>query len=190
MRLQCWRTARLHSSCYCQVLLNCPFSVCYERNALRSGLTRVPSDVMDRMQQIFEAPKQGKYPWDSLTIEVDTRGNVEHSMSDIWTRIISDFWNDPAPPLETETEIDQTIRQLTTETFTHQVDIQSRKIIGEYVGRLLSPDLKGKVALLMNRERQTLLDACRKSCGERSSPQEVLDEFEHICSSITCQYDA
>ena len=187
MRLECWKIARVHSSCYCQVLLDCEFSLCCQRNEQRSGTEKVPSQVMDRMREIFEPPKGDKYPWDSLTIVM----HPEDSTHRTWREITSNFWNNPAPPLQVESELDPTIRQLTTETIIHQVDIQSRKIIGEYVGRLSNSHSKGEIAMLMNTQRQDILDKCRKSAHtmETFSIEHTLESFRSICDSITSQYD-
>lgn len=189
MRIQCWKTARLHSSCYCQIYLDCPYSVCCQRNKQRSGTANIPSDIMDRMQEIFEAPKTTtKYPWDSLTIPIHSEDPIETSM--IWCDIIANYWGTPAPPMEIESELDPTIRQLTTETVTHQVDIQSRKIISEYVARLPTTRLKSTMAKAMNQQRQAILDTCRKSChqGDPVSIHDMLETFKRKCESVTCQY--
>lgn len=194
MRLQCWKIARLHSSCYCQIYVDCDFSVCCARNAERPPATRLPSAVMDRMRLIFEPPNQSKHPWDALTIQCPGDA-VGDTIDSIWKIIVSKFWNDPAPPLRVESELDPTIRELTTETCTHQVDIQSRKIIGEFVNSVSNSQIKGNIAFLMNQERQALLDRCRKTQTNQwgsdldDSVKYWLDGYRQTCITIVRQYD-
>lgn len=154
MRLQCWKLARVCGSLYCQVYVDCPLDQCITRNATRKVANRVPEAVVEKMGKIFEAPT-AMNAWDAPTV-------VFSGSQDVWADI--QRCKVLAPPLNSESELDPMIRALTTETVTHQVDIQSRRLVSAYIGQLSSMDRKatGTIATTLNDARRKLLEACKK----------------------------
>lgn len=155
MLLQCWKLARANASMYCQVYVHCPFEQCMARNAARNKAIRMPQAVMERMGRIFEAPRESNV-WDAATV-------VTSASRDVWQDLQQ--CKVLAPPLHSESELDPMIRALTTETVTHQVDIQSRRLLGQYAGRLnaLGGCDTRETAYILNEERRKLLEACKRS---------------------------
>lgn len=155
MRLRCWKLARSNESMYCQVYVDCPLEKCLARNAVRNASSRMPEAVMERMGRIFEPPRESN-AWDAPTV-------VMSASRDIWQDV--QRYKILAPRLNSESELDPTIRALTTETVTHQVDIQSRRLLGEYMGRLNAPGglYTRADAFMLNKERRKLVEACKTS---------------------------
>jgi len=155
MRLRCWKLARERASMYCQVYVDCPLEECLARNAGRSAVCRMPEAVMERMGRIFEAPRESNV-WEAPTV-------VTSASRDLWQDV--ERCKVFAPPLKSASELDPIIRALTSETVTHQVDVQSRRILGEYMGRLNAHDGRDTraTASTLNEERRKLVDACKQS---------------------------
>lgn len=177
MRLQCWKLARTCGSTYCQVFVDCPLERCMERNAARDEATRIPVEVMERMNLMFEAPRE-KHAWDACTVVVVPG--------------VCSVWNDisrakcQAPPLISDSELDPTIRRLTTETVTHQVDIRSRRLINQHIAALYggNPDTK-TAALELNAKRRNMLNACKQSLKNGGGAVSDVDPETTISTWIT-----
>jgi len=188
MRLQCWKLARACGSTYCQVHVDCPLTLCLERNAMRDDATRIPDEVMERMNSTFEAPT-GKHPWDAHTVvAVSTdRETDDHEDPAVHFRSV---WGDIqrvkllAPPMATESELDPMIRKLTTETVAHQVDIQTRRVMAEHIAGCVARGSTevGSMALKLNSVRRDTLNACKKSLGDGGGdddgdPEVTIDQW-------------
>lgn len=193
MRLQCWRLARACGSTYCQVHVDCPLALCLERNAMRDKASRIPHEVMERMNSTFEAPTE-KHPWDAHTVVVaaavstDTDTETDHHEDPVVQ--FRSVWDDIqrvkllAPPMATEIELDPMIRKLTTETVAHQVDIQTRRVMAEHIAGFVARGSTevGSMALKLNSVRRDTLNACKKSLGDGggdddSDPEVTIDRW-------------
>lgn len=191
MRAECWKLARLCNAWYAQIYLECPFEVCKMRNSARRGINVVPENSLLRLYDIFEAPddtKAAKYPFDSFTLRVNAaekalEQNGDGIINGIWKQLELS-WKDPLPPMRTETEMDNLILELTTRTFSHQVDIMSRKIVGRCMGSLKnesSKDLKRSVAKELHMRRRELLDRLPELDFTTVRLESIEEEFNSRC---------
>jgi len=187
MRLQCWKMARLHRLCYCQVYMDCEYNVCVERNQERAENARVPNTVMERMRDIFEIPGTQK-PWDQLTVRF---GSDFDNVDALWEIVKSQYWSAPAPALESESQLDTMIRQLTAETCSHQVDILTRKVLNEFLSNVPRKNVE-KLARELNRDRRDILNKYRhflsrqvfQDNSDQDSVQNWTNQFRLHCQSI------
>lgn len=182
MRIQCWKMARRYGACYAQIYMDCGFDVCCERNARRKEITRVPEHVMDRMKQVFEPPRvaSSRYPWDERTCVVPRH---QKSIDDVWTDVL-DSWNAPAPPLR-EAEIESAMKRSTHESWLHQLDIVTRKILGQYLSTVEEGTRKRFYAESMNKERKLLLASSRQSdARDQASMDAQVHQFQTMCEDI------
>lgn len=187
MRLQCWKMARLHRLCYCQVYMDCEYNACVGRNQERGENARVPDSIMERMRDIFERPGTQR-PWDRLTV----RFNIEFDNVDaLWEVIRSKYWSTPAPALEAESQLDTMIRQVTAETCSHQVDILTRKALSESLNNVSRKNI-AYLARILNRDRRDVLKKYRhflarqafQDNSDQDSIQIWTNHFKLHCQSI------
>ena len=182
MRIQCWKMARRYGACYAQIYMDCDFDVCCKRNAGRKEVARVPEHVMDRMKQVFESPRMAssRYPWDERTCVVPRQ---QKSIDDVWVEIL-DSWDAPAPPLR-ETEIESAMQRSTHESWLHQLDLVTRKILGQYLSTVEQGTQKRFYAESMNKERKLLLASSRQSdARDQASMDAQAHQFRTICEDI------
>lgn len=182
MRIQCWKMARRCGACYAQIYTECDFRTCCERNASRDETARVPEHVMDRMHQVFEPPRMAssRYSWDGRTCVVPKQ---QKEVEDVW-KFMLDSWNTPAPPLR-EAEIESAMRQSTHESWTHQLDLATRKILGEYLSTVEQGAQKKFYAERLNKQRRILLDSSRQfDAQDQASMEAQVHEFRSICEDM------
>ena len=85
--------------------------------------------------------------------------------------------------MRTSEELDPMIHKLTVETFTHQVDLQSRAIVHECLSSFSGEfSKKNEIAVKLASKRKEVLKMAKKSFEE--SPEQYLQEFKEYCASI------
>jgi O-phosphoseryl-tRNA(Sec) kinase len=185
LRLELLRLARSRAAAFLVLHVAAPPHVAAARNAGRSGLARVPEDVLARAAAPFEPPEAGRGGrWEAAATLVLDGGGPPPDAGELWPRLEA-RWGPPPPSEESlaaaAAEEEARVageRVATAASAAHQLDLWSRRLLSEAVAAAPAAE-RAAAAGRLNAARRALLAAARGAGGDG---EEARRRFASLCS--------
>jgi tRNA uridine 5-carbamoylmethylation protein Kti12 len=157
MRRECYRYAREFRAAFVVLFVDTEAEVCWERNSARSDedVLKVPRDVFERLETVFDKPGAREYDADdaydknylymTALLDDDDEGDDESFIEKLLEQIYERWINDETPRRKDELELlalkrhrSATDRVITAANLVHDVDVQTRKLLSEFMQQTTS----------------------------------------------------
>ncbi|KAJ9593971.1 hypothetical protein L9F63_014612 [Diploptera punctata] len=166
MRYQYYQLAKLYNVSFCQIYVRCDVNVALTRNSSRDVAAVVPDEIILKMAEKLEAPNVNSR-WEKLSVTVCEESDV----GDV-CKFVEDAAACRVCALEDGAEMRAESRAVCASSVLHQVDVASRKLVGERIRQSgLTTALLQTRAKLLADVRRYVMDAIKS--GRIELPQDV-----------------
>ncbi|XP_037813796.1 L-seryl-tRNA(Sec) kinase [Lucilia sericata] len=126
MRYKLYQLAREQNIGFCQIYLETSLDLALERNSLRSGIGKVPNNVIVEMSKRLEVPNASVYKWEENTFIL--RNFDRNNISQDIVAYVTQFLDVPVQPLQLSVPKTQT-----PQSVVHELDLLMRKRISTLI---------------------------------------------------------
>ncbi|XP_053163260.1 L-seryl-tRNA(Sec) kinase isoform X2 [Hemicordylus capensis] len=168
MRYEVYQLARQYTLGFCQLFLDCQVETCLERNCQRTQ--PLPEETIRAMVQKIEVPDPGKYSWEQNSLILKS---TEYALKDSVQvlHLLSTALENPARPLEENTELKEMDRAICAANFLHQADQAVRRIVSQTMKSAKDHNLSTRemkrLAKELNKLKVEFLEELRRKSDEK-----------------------